>query len=546
MRSLSVIKNNKNKNNFYLREKFINTVEIKLDITLTQAQKNTIAVFTPSEQSNIISLLSNKDSEFINMTKRIISNALNIKYLDKCLHLNYHQANSITFALNAGQASKEFVLNHFAKCLKLNFYQMIAIIDALNDDPAIKDFVLNNFDKWLKLNGGQISETTYALKDRPAIKDFVLNNLNKWLKLNDGQMLSTRNALNIAPQLVMQNITRWVNLDAGAMQQELRPYQTEDAREFNANNEQSVHSTAIQHETIDLFDYIKANTKVISPYQATQTFNKFKEDLVALNNKKGITSDFKQKIAAALKFLDSAHFNSDSKWNDNTIKQILAIVIQATQHTNHTSNTKQSNSIQWMHNIDKKTLINDHMLMLIDALYESKNAYNINDNGVINPQSNARSASCWGGAINRIILSLQSFINRPEVMPKQLPYANSLAKAIQQVLIDIAKSKNIQQNSITYKILQAVKQEVEKLPPQELYFSPQIFSIIEKSVRNNLKASFPACREQSNKQAEQELWTKSTDETFKQNVLPYIEIPKEFISRFCAYSKPMFKVEHGA
>ncbi len=431
-------------------------------------------------------------------------------------------------ALNAGEHSKDFIDKHLDIWLqRLTSDKMYVMINALNDSEQSRTFIYGYLDAWLDLSVDKMRVTKDALSDGGDTSWFIHNNVAIWCSLSDNKMIETRHALNTAPQLVLENIDEWIELDEDEMRERLRPYQNEA---FNPNDEQSVHSAAIEFETLDIFNYIQRHTQSISPYASNQIFTEFKNYLIAKKQNNMMSAEDAKKLNSAISFLDNMHFESPSLFNGHTLKQILAMVINASANSSN-------NTLEWVNEINlRNDLLSNHMTILVDALYESKNAYDIDENGQINEQDNEDNEdklfSCWGGVINRIILSLQVFIDMPVKMPKKVTYMNEITRGLPRILIELSKMSSIDPNGHSHKIINELKIEIAKLDKTNLNFNEQIFSILEPLIRSEIKASFPACRKEYNKDKEEELWCETVNQQFKENILPYLALPQIFIDKY--------------
>ncbi len=234
------------------------------------------------------------------------------------------------------------------------------------------------------------------------------------------------------------------------------------------------------------------------------------------------------RIQKAHAFLNDQHVkNNGVARNGYTLKQIIVGLVQLSEQDEDISFWSD-------HTLDTETRKDAYLNELIEKMAESQVGYA--GNTWNNQTSAAAYKSCFAGAIERIVLSMQTFVDIG-VMPSLNMYKATINRAIINVLNDLG-DEALKQADPTYanarnkdktllQQLQALKTESKKLKHSDLTVNATIWEIIKKNVHKQMLEEFPACAQKP--LSHKRLWRRSTkDKILMQALLESIDLPQTF------------------
>ena len=123
--------------------------------------------------------------------------------------------------------------------------------------------------------------------------------------------------------------------------------------------------------------------------------------------------------------MNSEHFNSSSRFRGFTLKEVFVAALRI-------SKSSENQDIPWYKDIKPSDIEEGIKVQLVYQLAESQRAHN-------DTKDKFDSISCWDGAINRTVLSLDTFLDlNAAILPSEQLYREEFKNACAEFMENVS------------------------------------------------------------------------------------------------------------
>jgi hypothetical protein len=467
----------------------------------------------------------------------------------------HHQFTQLTdIQLNTRQQKVWYALSNQRK------QNLITIMSHASPDGRLHAFTKNNTDIMLDLatTSKRLNKVLHDVDNSRQMGDILRNNYGEFKNLRLPKKIDLSNLMQgnneVEKNRIQDHFDAW---ETEPLESERLLYDNGHRERENMAGRNNIGITNIHSSSAivgEIFHRIQSTLPKLENDELDQAYTSLKDKLNGIiADKNALTIKIKQemniapdaildekqqcivdnavayrlgRVEKAYNFLNDAHVtnNTGEARKGFSLKQIIVglVALSATDASFWSDKTQSTEMRQ-------EAFLNE----LIEKMAEAQVGYG---GSWKNTKSEAAYKSCFAGAVERVILSMQIFVDM-NVMPSSKMYKSKLNEAIITVLNDLgdeemkrhdpayANARN--KNPSLLKQLYALKIESAKLKHSDLTLNKDIWKIIKKSVFAQMKEEFPACKQSP--LTHKNLWRRTTnDKIMMQAVLENISLPRTF------------------
>ena len=387
---------------------------------------------------------------------------------------------------------------------------------------ANRDLISENLNTWCLFSLGKM-RATYEALEYGLSGNFVKENFQtRWKYYNAHQMRATSRAINLGRELgnfVRNHDLHWDAMQDTQMWDIIRQYdRSELSIEALVRDNQAIHSSVVKRKVksimqfVDFASYIPNagnSDRVLNSEYVASEFNRFQEKIKQQHSALPNHDAMKEKYRLARRFMKTDHFNSESLYEELTLKEILVATIKISQ-------SAQNSEIPWYKDLKSSDVEQDITTELVYQLAESQRA----NNRIETDKAERDAASCWEGAVHRTVLTLDKFIDvTSQQVPSLFSYMRKFPEICKKVLAQLDDDKR--------KDLIAQVQQ----PDKEITFL-DLYPYIKPDIKEMMVKEFPALSYENNIRKHEELLnlTEKFQDSSGMRTMEYIALSEDFVS----------------